>query len=127
MSILKVITALVVAWLLAKVWRRQHRHELGGGEAVLWSVLWVAVLSAAWFPHVTDVVARSVGVGRGADLLIFASIVALFVLVSWLLARVERVEREITEIVRHEALRTGELGIKNKESGERINSAGPTP
>ncbi|MDO8559539.1 MAG: DUF2304 domain-containing protein [bacterium] len=124
---LKIITTLVVGWLLVKVWRRQYRHELGGGEAVLWSVLWVGVLSAAWFPHATDVVARWVGVGRGADLLIFTSIVALFVLVSWLLARVERVEREITEIVRHEALRRGELGMKNKESGDRIDPAGPTP
>ncbi|MDD5110195.1 MAG: DUF2304 domain-containing protein [Patescibacteria group bacterium] len=102
---LKWVTLVFVAWMLLRIFHRLRRHELGRGEAGGWVGLWLVVLAAAWFPHGTDVVAQWFGVGRGADLLIFISIVALFALVSWLLTRVEKIEREITIVVRETALR----------------------
>lgn len=102
---LKIFLSIFVVIVVVRTWARRRRGDLGGREAMAWTVLWVLVCAAVLNPHITDVVARWFGVGRGADLLIFISIVALFALVSWLLSRVEKIEREITSVVRETALR----------------------
>jgi len=130
LSMFKIITTVFVGFVLLKLYRRARYRELGWRETVGWLLLWLLVLAAAWWPHATDVVASWIGVGRGADLLIFLSILALFMLASWLLSRMAKIEREITVMVRHEALRSGELGIKNKELGTRgdtISDSDTTP
>lgn len=123
MTPIKVIVTVFVLVVLGRTWQRRRRGELSPREAFAWSVLWALVLLASLWPHATDVAARWVGIGRGADLLIFVSVVALFALVSWLLARVERLERSLTQVVRASALRHGESGMVNRESGDRIDPA----
>lgn len=115
MTPIKVIVAVFVLAVLGRTWQRRRRGELSPREAMAWGGLWLLVLLASLWPHATDVAARWVGIGRGADLLIFASVVALFALVSWLLARVERLERSLTQVVREEALRSG--GARSSELG----------
>ena len=116
---LKILVFIFAVAVILRTWARRSRGDLSSREATAWTVLWILVFAAVLNPHATDVVARWFGVGRGADLLIFISVVALFALVSWLLSRVEKIEREITTVVRETALGHGELGIKNKELGNR--------
>lgn len=102
---LKIFLFVFVAIAVWRTWARNRRGNLSAREATIWTVLWALVLTAVFNPHATDVVAQWFGVGRGADLLIFISVVTLFALVSWLLSRVEKIEREITTVVRETALR----------------------
>ena len=116
MTPIKAIIAVFILVVVLRTWRRRRRGDLSGREAVIWTVFWLIVLAAVLWPHATDVAARWAGIGRGADLLIFVSVIALFALVSWLLARVEKLERSLTRVVRDGALRGGESGIGNRES-----------
>ncbi|MBI2551629.1 DUF2304 domain-containing protein, partial [Candidatus Uhrbacteria bacterium] len=59
---------------------------------------------AAALPKTTEIAARFVGVGRGADLAIYVGMLVLFFLVFKLFVKIEEVEREITKVVRKEAL-----------------------
>lgn len=102
---LKWATLIFVGWMVLRLIKRAHRRELGGGEVITWAMFWLVLLLAAWFPHATDVAAQWFGVGRGADLLIFLSIIALFAFVSSLISRVRKVEHDITTVVRETALR----------------------
>lgn len=119
---LKILLTIFIVVVLLRTWARRQRGGLSSREATAWTVLWLLVLAAVLNPHATDVVARWFGVGRGADLLILFSIVALFALVSWLLSRVAKIERDITTIVRETALRNvgesrnSEYRIQNTES-----------
>ena len=115
---LKVLVTVFIAAVTWRTWLRWRRREMRGREAWLWTLLWALVLAASWRPQATDVVARWFGIGRGADLLIFLSVVALFALVSWLLSRVGKIEREITALVREMALRD------SKEAGDSEQGAG---
>lgn len=113
---LKIFLSIFVVVIVLRTWARRRRGDLSSREATAWTILWLLVFAAVLNPHATDVVARWFGVARGADLLIFLSIVALFALVAWLLARVGKIEREITTIVRETALRGGEVGSMKHEA-----------
>lgn len=113
---LKILLALFIAFITWRTWVRRRLGEMTAREAALWTLLWLGVLAASLNPHATDVLARWFGVGRGADLLIFISVVALFSLVWWLLSRVQKVERDITAVVRNMALREAE-GVRSRGQG----------
>jgi hypothetical protein len=63
----------------------------------------LAVLSIL-FPQLTTAVANALGVGRGADLLIYLSIVTGLFVSLLLYSRIQRLERDQTELVRQIAL-----------------------
>lgn len=71
---------------------------------ILWIVFWMAVGAVTLAPQTTDILARFVGIGRGADVVVYASLVAIFYLVFRLFVKMEEVEREVTELVRKLAL-----------------------
>jgi hypothetical protein len=63
------------------------------------------------FPDATTTVARFVGVGRGADLMLYTfSMVGLFVLVL-LYSKIERLSQANTQIIRAEALKSARKPI----------------
>lgn len=117
--LLKILTTGFVVFIVMRMWQRRARRELSSREVAGWTVLWVLVLLASLWPHATDVAAGWVGIGRGADLLTFISVVALFALVSWLLARVERLERSLTQVVREGALRSEGAGSSELGAGDQ--------
>ncbi len=104
---LKIIIIVFIIAIVGRTWARRRHGDLTGREAGAWTLVWLLVLAASLNPRFTDHLARWVGIGRGADLLIFIAIVGLLTIVFWLLVRVEKLEHDITTIVRHQAL-TGE-------------------
>ena len=71
---------------------------------LFWIVFWIIAGFVAVLPQTTDVVARFVGVGRGADVVIYFSLVALFYLIFRVYVKIEQVEGEITRLVRKLAM-----------------------
>jgi small membrane protein len=98
---------LVVAMALALVvtWRRARQNVITVLEAIGWSVIWIAAAVVVLLPKVTTRIAEFVGVGRGVDLVLYASVATLFLLVFKLFIQHEKLERQLTDVVRHEALR----------------------
>lgn len=72
---------------------------------VFWLVFWVGVSIVSLVPQLTDKLANLVGVGRGADVAVYISIVSLFALCFMLLMKIEDLERDLTRLVRTLALR----------------------
>lgn len=56
------------------------------------------------FPEYSNKIAHWAGVGRGADLLFYLSILFLFFLILKLYSRVRRMEQNFTEIVRNKSI-----------------------
>lgn len=80
---------------------------------MLWTVCWVAVGVVALIPELTSRLADLLGIGRGADVVIYAAIVALLALLFRMSIRLEQLDRSITTITRELALRDRER-VKNK-------------
>jgi hypothetical protein len=70
---------------------------------VTWAV-WGAIFSLAIFPKVSHSISQKAGLGQNLNTLIFIGFVAIFAIIFKLLNIIERVERNISEIVRKEAL-----------------------
>ena len=71
---------------------------------VFWAILWVVVIFFAILPQTTNFFSKILGIGRGVDVAVYFSIILLFFLVYKIGVRLEKIEHEITEIVRKEAL-----------------------
>ena len=62
--------------------------------------MWLVVIGVAVTPQSTDIVASFVGVGRGADLLVYLAVTFLLYAVLRLMVRQQKMSEEITELVR---------------------------
>lgn len=85
----------LTAWAFKKATR---------GEAAFWSLVWLAAAVAIVRYDWTMVIAARLGIGRGADLLLYCSVGVMLVGFMMVYVRLRRIRRDITLIVRHLAL-----------------------
>ena len=97
---LTILALLLVLTVTAAAFRKATR-----GEAVFWSLIWLAAAVAILRYDWTMVVARKLGIGRGADLLLYGAVGVMLVGFMMVYIRLRRLRREITLIVRHLALK----------------------
>ena len=88
---------------------RYRQRKIGTVAFLLWLVLWTGAAAVIMFPMSTVILARFLGIGRGADLVLYTSLIVTFYLLFRLYVRLEQVNREVTQIVRALALRDGSL------------------
>ena len=104
MSIIQFLIPLFALFAITRAIRQFRAGALTIARLILWIVFWFVVAGVALVPQTTDTIARYVGVGRGADFVIYVSLVALFYLAFRLFVKIEDVEREVTQLVRKIAL-----------------------
>ncbi|MBU4315184.1 DUF2304 domain-containing protein [Patescibacteria group bacterium] len=75
---------------------------------ISWTLLWTIVIVVALIPQATDPIAQLVGIERGADLLVYVAIVVLSYGLYRVLVRLEKVQKEITQVVRQVAINKAE-------------------
>ena len=81
------------------------RHRIGPRVGVAWLLLWVTAGVAIARPELTVTVARALGIARGADLVFYFAILAMFVGFFAMYMKFRRIESEITTLVRRLALK----------------------
>ena len=64
-------------------------------EGIVWTVVWLTVVLAAAWPDVTTVIARSLGIGRGKDLILYCSVMVMFVGFLMVYARLCALRRDL--------------------------------
>ncbi|HTU58537.1 MAG TPA: DUF2304 domain-containing protein [Polyangiales bacterium] len=67
-------------------------------------LLWMFGAIATIWPHTVADLAHALGVGRGADLLLYMTTLSLAVVCFYMYARFRRVERQLTLLVRRLAM-----------------------
>lgn len=97
------VAAMGIAFVVT--WCRAMQHIISIREAFGWSFVWFAAATVILLPNVASRIAQIVGIGRGVDLVVYASVAVLFLLVFKLFIQHERLERKLTDMVRHDALR----------------------
>jgi len=113
------IQIFILAFVVFALWRTVGRFragELRRSALVLWSVFWVALAVGAMLPQSTSWFASMLGVGRGVDAVIYLAIIVLFYLVFRIFLRLERLEHDITLVVREMGLAEGGAGRPEAES-----------
>ncbi len=95
----------LVLLIIYRVFIKWKQGFLGFRDLLFWVVFWVVVGVIVVRPEITSFLANVVGVGRGADLVIYLSIVLIFYIIFQITVKIERLERNITKIVRTIAIK----------------------
>lgn len=85
--------------------------------SLAWTLLWIAGLIAVINPNETTEIAKLVGIRRGADLLMYSSVLGFGVGFYVVSLRLRQMSREITLLTREVALLEAER--KTAESSQR--------
>ncbi|OJI06363.1 hypothetical protein BK004_04045 [bacterium CG10_46_32] len=108
--LIQIITTIVVLFLITRVGGRLKRREITFKEALFWALLWFGVGIVVLYPKLADRVASYIGLqtATGIDLVVYIAVGLAFYLIFRLFVHIERVERDITKIIRHLALKDEE-------------------
>ena len=102
---IQIIIVAIAAFVLVGAVRRFRRREISLRRLIAWAVLWVAAGVVVLIPQTSERLAALLGVGRGVDVVIYLSIALLFYLQYRIFTRFDKIERDITKVVREQALR----------------------
>ncbi|MFH1712852.1 MAG: DUF2304 domain-containing protein, partial [Candidatus Jacksonbacteria bacterium] len=100
MSPVQIIVLVIIALIVVKTFQKYHSQAITAREFFLWTVFWMIVAVLFIFPDVAQTAANWAGIGRGVDLIIYLSLIFLFSALFFILVRLERLERDVTKIVR---------------------------
>jgi len=102
--IIQVVLIIFILFVISRIAMRFKAGDMTGREFIIWMIFWLSVAVATILPQKTDLIAQKVGVERGADLLVYLSIVVLFFIVFKILVKLEKIDKDITKIVRDDAI-----------------------
>lgn len=114
MLLSQILLSLFLMFALSRVVLRLKDGQLHLGEFLFWFALFVLALIGVIEPRFTTNVAQFLGIGRGADVVVYGSIALLFYMIFRTNILLENLKHEITELIRHEAIREAES--KNSKS-----------
>ena len=97
---LQIIAIAFALFALSRVFRRFKNGKITSKEFALWSIIWIGVIAVSLSMKIVTVVTEFLGVQRPVDALTFVSIILLFYLVYRIYVRFEKVEHDITLVVR---------------------------
>lgn len=123
MTTFQIITLplMVVAVLITSA--AMSRRRLTKRAGVAWLALWIAAAVSIADPDLLARMARFLGIGRGADLVLYISILTTFGAFFLVYLRFRRLDEQLTEIIRHLAIRDAVAGA-SEESGGRASGGG---
>jgi hypothetical protein len=81
-------------------------------------VIWLAAGLAIYDPAITIIAANSIGIQRGADLITYIFALSFLATSFYFYSRSIRIERQITELIRHIALNEARTNGAPGESGQ---------
>jgi len=100
MYIIQILLCLFFVFAIAKVVGRYRGGELSSRGAIFWILFWIAAGVIVLLPNSTFYFARLVGIGRGADLVIYVALAGLFFMIFRLMVKIEKMNKDVTKLVR---------------------------
>lgn len=99
-----VVTPIVALFFIVYAWNHVFRGTKTIWEAFLWTVFWGSVAVIVLFPEWISFLTKWTGIKDQENAVFAIAIGILFFIVFQLIVRMERMQKRITELVRHEAL-----------------------
>lgn len=104
MLIIQILLVIFFLFALIKVIGRWRAGDLSKGGMILWSLFWLAAAVVVVLPNSTAYLAKLVGIGRGADLVVYTALAGIFFIIFRLMMRIEMMNKDITKLARKMAL-----------------------
>ncbi len=120
MTVFQIVVLLFSLFVIVRTLIKYVQHNISLREWLLWTLFWIIVGVATLLPQTTDIIASRVGLetGRGVDLAVYSAVPILFYLIFRLFARVDKLDQQITTVVREVAIKVHHEGMINAEGRE---------
>lgn len=110
----QIIALIIIGAILVRIIILKKNKKIAGGEFVFWSVFWIsAAFFIATIKWIDKLVASFGFSGSGIQILLYLAVVILFYLNFRLRLKVEKLDKDITKMVRHSAISSREQENKN--------------
>ncbi|MCX6784485.1 MAG: DUF2304 domain-containing protein [Candidatus Komeilibacteria bacterium] len=103
--IFQLIITILAALVWVKILYRLMKRQLSWAKGWWWLAAWLMVVVVFWWPGLTSWLAFNLGIGRGADLIVYIAILVLFYLLFRVYVRLDQQQREIGKIISHLAIK----------------------
>jgi hypothetical protein len=106
MLVSQIFLSTIILFILVKTIVNLRREKLIDKTFYwLWIGFWLVVLFLIHFTDILSSLAHLLGIGRGVDLAVYTSIILIFYLLFVFFKRLNKIEKEITKIVREIAMK----------------------
>lgn len=106
MNIQQITAIAIILWLAFRLIGQWRGKRLNAREFLAWMVLVALALAAMLFIKTIDAAVGALGFsGSGIDILLYLAVIALVYYIFKLRLQIERIERDLTKIVRHLSLK----------------------
>ena len=99
MEIIQILIIIFALFAWSRSLLRWQDKSLNGKELIFWSLVWVAVIVVAIVPQSVGFL-RVLGIGSAFNTLAILSILLLFYLIFRMYVKIDKMEQEITLLVR---------------------------
>ena len=114
---IQIVLLVFILFAFSRAWLRFRERTINIGTFLFWSSIWGLATIGILNPQLTTRIAKTVGIGRGADVVIYASLVLLFYLVYRTNVLLENLRHELTELVR-------KIALQKEKRSKRSNGHG---
>ena len=122
MHAVQIVLVCFAAFAMSRVLLRYRRGGMKVLNLFLWLLFWAAVVVVVVQPNTTSWLATWLGVGRGVDIAMFLSILMLFFLLFRSFTKIEDLDRQLTRVVRANALREMEEDLAAEVAAKKGNA-----
>ena len=91
-----ILTFTVFAW--SRVILRFRDQQISFKSLIFWSFIWVTILATTFYQKVVINIAQAIGIGGDINFIIFVAILLLFYLVFRLFVKINRLDKDITDL-----------------------------
>ena len=104
MNAFQILALGILAALFALTAVATAKGSVSRRDGFFWILLWLAAGTAVAWPQVMGFLARKLGIGRGADLVLYGAVVVVMIGFLMVYVRLRKLQREVTLLVRHLAI-----------------------
>lgn len=108
MEVIQFIAVLFSVFALSRVFIRFKSKEISINEFIFWIFIWITIIITSVNPIIFDFISKIVQTKKPIDIVVYISIIVIFYLIFRVYVKLEKVESNITKIVREAALRQKE-------------------
>jgi hypothetical protein len=102
----QIIALIIIALMLARLYWQKQKNYIGANEFLFWLIFWLlAALLIIGLKFIDRLVADLGFSGSGIEVLLYLSVAILFYFIFRLRLKMEKIEKDITKIVKHLTLK----------------------
>ncbi len=110
-----VLLALIVGFVL-KTASSLRKRKIHFADFLLWLLFWGVVAAIVVWPQATQYLAELIGIGRGADLIVYLGLMGLYFFFYNTLVKVKQLDEKITLLGRQIAIDKAHTTVDDRSS-----------